>query len=595
MTLAEVLQRQPLWQQRETDTHERLINGQLPLFACAKALNRSLIDMTLLPALANGETLDPRRRLAVHGYSGSRREAPLTANAIAIDPVALLILSMLGLLEKALGSFENVWIPHSTLGWLFEESRRSRFHQPSRLADAREIHRLLSAGVLQVLEPTASTDPKLSSEVGDELASFCAHIDAHEDAQRPRRILHSGPIHLLTSLMEEEADLGSRAGDICGCLDLIDALVRLGRLTQQEESRARAFLSLHERPHLAGQTIVSGSVVYVTSSSLVHLMHLRLLDKVQGTGLELMVSVREVDDANRRLRYQHLSDRVAAIIEHIRRSLGGGIENGVVRLAPRIVAPESDGDDEDRHPSVDILEMSGSVSAVVIDDRFFNRHVTAVSSIGDQAAVHTTLDLLDRLSLTEAERAQALASLRVAALAFIPLREAEIRSALNRCLVEDGVVVETAELKAIRESLLVYRMADSLQLPSEAVWLDSALEAMAATLKSQWHQDSDPIVAAARSNWLLGQMDIRGWFHRYLPMHSAATADLAVRAQLVRLMLTISASASAKRAYWEWLEGAVLRPLRERQPDLFAALAEDAARLVDHVVTRGLAEDGRAT
>jgi hypothetical protein len=595
MTLAEVLQRQPLWQQRETDTHERLVSGHLPLFACARALNRSVIDMTLLPALANGETLDPRRRVAVHGYSGSRREAPVTATAIAIDPVALLILSMLGLLERALGSFATVWIPHSTLGWLFEESRRSRFHQPSRLVDAREIRRLLSAGVLQILEPTASTDPKLSSEVGDELASFCAHIEAHKDTQRPRRILHSGPIHLLTSLMEEEADLGSHAGDICGCLDLVDALVRLARLTQQEESRAKAFLSLHERRHPTDQTIAPGSVVYVTSSSLAHLMHLRLLDKVQGTGLELMVSVREAADADRRLRYQHLSDRVAGIIEDVRRSLSGGVEKGVVRLAPRIVAPESDGNDGDRHPSVDILEMAGIVSAVVIDDRFFNRHRTAVSSRGDQAAVHTTLDLLDRLGLTEAERAQALASLRVAALAFVPLREAEITSALNRCLVEDGVVVETAELKAIRESLLVYRMADSLQLPSEAVWLDSALEAMAATLKSLWHQDIDPPMAAARSNWLLGLMDVRAWFHRYPSMQSQATADLAVRAQIVRLMLTGSASATTRRAYWEWLEGALLGPLRERQPALFAALVEDAARLVDHVVTRGLEEDGRAT
>ena len=48
---------------------------------------------------------------------------------------------------------------------------------------------------------------------------------------------------------------------------------------------------------------------------------------------------------------------------------------------------------------------------------------------------------------------------------------------------------ETAELRAIRESVLRVRMGDWLQIPKEVDWLDSILKEFVRALKKQWEND----------------------------------------------------------------------------------------------------------
>ena len=119
----------------------------------------------MLPVLANVETIDPRRRVLLYSYSGARRGvSSRMPHSIAIDPTALLIAGTCGLLERIMRAVSRVVVPHSTLGWLFEEKQRIRFHQPSRVASAREIRRLVDSGLLKPIEPTAPIDEALASE-----------------------------------------------------------------------------------------------------------------------------------------------------------------------------------------------------------------------------------------------------------------------------------------------------------------------------------------------------------------------------------------------------------------------------------------------
>src|SRR5262249_18432079 len=211
VSMKELFDMHPNWQRRETQTWEHLNKGLMPIFTAALALNRSLVDFYLLPVLSNFETVDPRRRGLLYAYSGARGFVQGEPGKVLLDPTALLTLGALGALDDVFAAFEIV-LPHKTLAWLFEERQRVQFHQPSRIADAREIKHLLDNKALQRFEATLRPDGEFAAEVGDELAALFADAEADfGDDRRQRIVVRSSPVHRLGSLMEETAELGDHA------------------------------------------------------------------------------------------------------------------------------------------------------------------------------------------------------------------------------------------------------------------------------------------------------------------------------------------------------------------------------------------------
>jgi len=115
MSLKDILERKPEWDRRESETWQLLGRGEIPMFLAAQSLHKSLIDLTLFPALANLAEVDPRRRGIIPSYSGKRQPARLDPadTMAAMDATALLTLSFLDLLDKAFDAFNTVWVPHS--------------------------------------------------------------------------------------------------------------------------------------------------------------------------------------------------------------------------------------------------------------------------------------------------------------------------------------------------------------------------------------------------------------------------------------------------------------------------------------------------
>ena len=128
MSLKDILERKPEWDRRESETWRLLGRGEIPMFLAAQFLHKSLIDLMLFPALANLAEGDPRRRGVIPAYSGKRQSAQLDPadTTAAIDVTALLTLSFLDLLDNAFDAFKTIWVPHSTLAWLFEEKQKAR-------------------------------------------------------------------------------------------------------------------------------------------------------------------------------------------------------------------------------------------------------------------------------------------------------------------------------------------------------------------------------------------------------------------------------------------------------------------------------------
>ena len=228
---------------------ELVRRGRAPLYLAGRMLNRSLADLVLFPALANVGEPDPRRRAVIPAFSGRGRGAFSGAGrSAAVDPAALLTLGYLGLLQELIDGFESVYLPHSTLTWLFEEKLKAIFHQPSRLREARRLRDLLHEGRLRKLAPTAVPGDELSSQVGAELAVLIAEAEAAASATGSQHlVVRPAPAYQPHSFMEEEADLADHASVLSSCQAVVGALASKGLLTRRETEEAQAYFESHER------------------------------------------------------------------------------------------------------------------------------------------------------------------------------------------------------------------------------------------------------------------------------------------------------------------------------------------------------------
>lgn len=579
MSLRELFDQKPDWDRRESQTLERLAQAQLPMFLAARSLNRNLVDLTAFPALTNIQETDPRRRAPIPAFSAKQTQKDFNCSysAVSFDPTALLTLGFLGIIDKVLDQFENIYIPHSTLPWLLEEYQKATFHQPSRVQNARKVRDLLATGMLKDFNPSTAASSNLSAQVGDELAALIAEAEAIQvNGEAQRLVVRPAPVHRVSSLMEEEADLSDHEHVLSSCLAVIEKMKQKGKITVKEERQARSYLEVQEKPWPNQPEIPDDAVLYLDDLAVSYFSHLGLLAKFEPAGLTAVVSQREVTDVNALINYEQISDGVQNLIEEVRASLHLRIERGQVKVGGRLDHDEQEESNLSGHPSMGIMVLASRCGAVITDDRFLNQHAN-IDSGGALVPVFSTLDVINGLSETgvfsDEERLEYRTQLRQAGYFFVPIDMPELLHCLLESPVIDGQLTETAELKAIRESVLRVRMSTWLQLPQEAAWLDGTLKTFTGAFHHLWNDDALIDEAIVRSDWLIKQLDIRGWAHSLAP-ESADNVIQIDRGLYLLLLLRppIGTESSVVDRYWELIEERILIPIREQFPELFSWL-----------------------
>lgn len=590
VSLKDMLDRHPEWQRRETQIWQLYQKGDAPIFLAAHLLNRTLVDFFLFPALSNPTQIDPRKRSAIFALSGARQPVEIDARTIAIDATALLTLGVLDELDRLIELFDEVVVAHSTLAWLFEEKQRVQFHQPSRIADAKEIRRLLASGDLKEFESTATMNSELANEVGDDLAAMLADAEADFGADKRKRfVVRPGPVHRIGSLMEEEADLSSHLDHLCSCADVVEALYRKAQLTEAEVQRARDFLTVREKQWPRRVEIPSGAIFYLDQVAIAYLQHLGLLSKVGAAGFAGVIPPGERQKTDAFIQYENLSTQAAAVIETIRKSLADGISSGKVILASKASNDEIQDERMKHHPGFAIMQMAAAADAVVVDDRFMNQHRHVSAGFG-QRAIYSSYDLLTSSPFTKSEQTEFVTGLRRCGFCFVPVSAVDLSRMLNASPVEDERVVENAELKALRESLLIARMSNSLQLPKEAPWLDNLMRVLLESVPLQWRDGTDVAHARVRSNWLLNLFNVRGWAQRTNPSPQVLISEVRYRAVILSLSLAQGVPQPQKVSYWRWFEEDVLHPIKEGDAELYQTLLAQIRAQITHAINNG-AED----
>lgn len=591
MSLKEVWGQKQEWERRESEIWEKLSRGELPMFLAAHSLNKSLSDLMLFPALANPKERDPRRRGNIPAYSGQRQSLSLdTSIQVGIDATALLTLSFLDLLDEALDAFDTVHIPHSTLGWLFDEKQRVAFHQPSRIRDAYQIRDLLATGALEKFSPSTVSDSDLSEQVGEELALFIAEAEKgglEDDSQHI--VVQPSPVHRVSSLMQEEADLTAYATVLSSCQSIVDKL--RGQITTSEDQKARAYLKLHEKPWPNQPEIFDGAILYLDDLAVNYFLHLGILEKLQAAGFKAIISPTKQSETNQLISYESISGEAKNVIERIRSAVNSRIESGKIKVGRLTNANPSTDRSISEHPTATLFHLVRYFDAIVTDDRFFNQHAN-FSENDIPKHIFSTLDLIDVLVKTTEKRLDYRARLRQAGYIFVPVSEDELAHHLEATTVEGGKIVETAELKAIRENLLCVRMRNWLQIPKEFPWLNTSLIEFSRVIKSLWKADADFSITRARSDWLMNQIDIRGWAHSFGEENGDNIAKTG-RSGYLLLLLTppVNVSQKVQDEYWNWVQEKILEPIKEEDSDLYSWIVEEQRRLIERVVDMNITEE----
>lgn len=574
ISLEEVLDKKPKWDNRVSETWRLYSSGQIPIFVAAKLLNKSLIDLTIFPALANQLENDPRHRGCVPVFSGKRQRISLELNkSIGLDVTAMLTLNHLNVLDTALCEFESVLIPHSTMFWLFEEKQKAAFHQPSRFKDAHQIRDLLVNNFLEHFTSSTIANSSLSDQVGDELAKLIAEAEVDRGDNRQRIIVRSSPVYRLSSLLQEEADLTAHESVMSSCLSVVDALKERGQLTAYEENRACAYLQLHEKPWPKQPEISDGAILYLDSLSITYFLHLGIIEKLKDAGFKPIASPITVFQSNELISYEKISGQVEDAIERLRNTINSGIESGKIQLCSRWNADDWGENRILEHPTTLITALAGDCDAIISDDRFVNQYEN-VDSHCKLVPIYSTLDVLEALTIaghiTHNDQLEYRTLLYQAGYIFIPVNEEELESHLSGSIVKDGNIVESVELRAIRENILYVRMSEWLQLPEEENWLHSTFKVFTRVLKSLWVSEVDIPTVIARSNWLVDQLDIRGWVHRYERARGDSITKIG-RGNLIMSILAVTTNIpqEIKDAYWNWAENRILIPIKEQFPELF--------------------------
>ncbi len=592
-SLAELLERQPDWDKHVDNVWRQLRRGEMPLLVATHGLRKTLIEMQLLPLVTNGDLADVRHRAVVPLFSGVRQQQIDNPQTVSFDVTALFTLGALGLLGEALDSFDRVVLPHNIFGWLFEERQQAAFHQPSRMAAAHALKQLIITKKITAFRAAGAPDEAIIAEVGRDLASM---LDAalHENGQdRQHIVVKPGPVHRAGSLLEEKADLSRYSGVIGGCLPIVERLRSMGGITAGEYDVAKAYLQLQEQPWPDQPIIQDGAVLYLDDVAVAYFQHTKILGKLASAGFAVRISAREDAEADALITFEAAEAKIETLLTELRQIVGERLETGKVRLAPARSRNQVPQDVVDKHPTTEAIRLANAVDAVVTDDRFVNRHRQMENEKGG-APIWTTIDVLDRLQATgELNRGrwlEARARLRKAGAALVPLDSDELAELLHAAGVTGDNQNETAELRAIRENLLLTLMKGWLNLPLEAQWIDAVMISLAVVLRAQWNAHTEPTLSQARTRWIMQLMDIRRWASAFAGSEGHLMARLGNVIALTRMVMAPAGinGTAAGSAFEKFVEEEVLRPLEMQDPPLLSALVQHLRRLILASATRDL-------
>lgn len=587
VSLHELVDQTPRWTERTQEVYAQLRQAEMPLFLAAKGVRRQLMEITLGQALRNSSLDAPRIKPPIFAFSGARSPVDLTSTkAVAFDITALVTLDHVGLLDTALAYFKSSTIAPTTLALLFMERQFLKVRQPSEIARARRIQSLISAGV-ELLPITAGNASGRTSEMGQELAAMLEAAEAGNGV-----VVRSAPVAKIGSFLDETVDMTGHLSSLTDTLTVLRFLSDNGKIDTAVRNAAQTYLTQVDKGWTGAQPISPTLTLYLDDLTVTYLDHTDLLAPLTQSVAKVIVSDLLNKQTRNDLQQGLHAEAMLAAVESIRSSVARGVERGRVQFSSR--HRQKDKTDHasdslfDTVPTLDLLSDLQDIDAIVVDDRGLNKLPVWTDGSGRSAVTATTTDILNALwksgSIDDAAHWQARHRLRLAGYYAVSTDTSELVHHLSNASIADGVIRETPELRAIRESLAMAQIHDCF-IPSEVIWLNSIRLAIHSTIRNLWHTASEIGRAAAQSDWLVAIMPVPLEWCLSPEDDSTWAAAIEQAATQIGLLLVFSETdAQRRKSYYNWLNQKFGELLVARHPEVRLAVISFLRSYIERLV-----------
>lgn len=565
--LKELLARQVAWRDSSRKINDAIVAGDVPLAMAASPLGTTLVDVILGNFIRNRALTDPRKRAAIPIYSGTRapiRTGELTR--VVLDITAVLVLGWLGLLPQVLDLFPEVVIPANLLRELFEDRSRMRQFQKSRVGRAQQLKTLLSNG-LRVHRDSGGRSDNLAGEVGVDLANLLTAAEVNGGI-----VVRPAPVLRLGTDGQREADLSPHSSRLSDMHTLLQALSDLGAVDKATESAAEKYFRFQDRGWPQPALPEKNKPLYLDDVAVSYLQTTNLLEAVIHAFDAVYVGLDVEEEAAGLMEMDRRSIEILRILDDIRGAIIKADESGRIRFGSR--APSAESEERDLSTMHLLADLSGA-DAVVFDDRSLNKNPYATDRKGHNARTVTSLDLIEELVqrgiIAQDERQWLRHRLRTAGAALVPLDCDELYAAAIR-----SGSYESAELRAIRESLALAGLREIPRFPAEIPWYLMLNRAVKGALMKTWTSEGKGERAESVAEAVLSiQPNAVDWLNRWGGSPPPNWVQAANRVMIASLALPVElADQEVIQRYHRWLDARVLQELERDDSGQYRAIVE---------------------
>ncbi|PKH85419.1 HTH domain-containing protein [Colwellia sp. Bg11-28] len=574
-------------------------DGTAPIFTIAQMLNRTLSDFYLIQPIETLKSTDIRKKSFIGAFHSTRQEQIITGNVVSVDTSSILILGHINLLGLLFDAFAQIIVPHSLMRWLYDEKQKIAFHQPSQIQKAKEFEALVADGYIKIIEPVGINKAELALNVGDNLAFLLERARDNSDIDNQILVICSFPIYKIGGFREQVVDLSEYNENLSSCITLVKKLKNIEVITEEEYDKATSYLIQHEQEWPSDLIIDDRATIYLDSLSLTYLMTVGMLDKFQGTELNVLVHKSEFDKFKKLRSFDSTITEADIKLEQIRKELCEGIQSGkVVFSSMQLSALDRESDlDKVVQPTEELFQALTISDIALIDDRFMNKHSNIV--IDDKnTPIYTSLDFIETLFfkqvITNDKKFTCRTKLRESGFGLVSITIEELNHHLAKSKVVDGILRPCKQLKLIKENLSLLKINRLIKLPRDVQWLHNLLKSLSSVVKQQWDNELSKQISFARSTWLYGLLDFRGWSHcmdiRYEEDGMAYIGEM-IRASTL-IISPVDLTSDKKAEYNEWLESNILLPLKNSDVASYEALVESMKVHVEAIANKDALEGG---
>ena len=487
-----------LEQSREQESYiaEQVALGLMPLSVAIHPGNGALCNVVSGQMIRNEEQYDWRKKHYLPLFAGNQERAiPEGIKNVAFDRSSLIVLSHLGVLGKALDSFEHVLIANSCMSEFLEELEKIRFHQASQVAEANRIQRFIAEQKIKIAPNfTDPIDYDVPDGLNRDLSKFIAQAKSYDGY-----VVLAKDEYKITSFLEEKVDLSGLEDHLVSLTAIANFLLNEKLMTEAELEQINAQHRESILTDKSDKKITRNTFLFLERYSLDCLMRYGLLGKILLVNKNVYIQKETQLHETGLLNYIDQQKRVEGIVEIIRNEVKSRIESGKIKF----VARNKESDESKNSSLMILLANNEEYDVLIVDDRYLNKFNKTPSQLM-LSSLEIVSNLYKNTVLSEQDFFNSLQKLRKSGILFVPFNKKELIDAATQSYCQKN---KSKELIEIINYLCFIGKSSIIKYPEEQHFIIDGIRTCAQAIKDIWKEELDPDAAYQKSKYIATLID----------------------------------------------------------------------------------------